>query len=346
MKLSRMAIKFLILLLVFGTTVSVIAQSDVTITTTSAVNLRSGTDIEFDSVGVVPFNTTLPALGRNEDTTWVQVNYNGTIGWIALYLVNWSGDLDSLPVGGVDATTSVPVNLEASTSESAQPAATGAVSGRNDSVINIRSGPTINSGQLGQLPAGTTLNLNGRLGSGNTLWVRFDYNGQPAWVAGWLLNISGDVNALPDVEAAQNAALQVCGGGSAPEAPAYNGGPGVHPVLLLNESGGRHAWDSQLGSWGVGSTPGSAELIACVGEQQRINIQTCPYYGPSIDRYHYVVNVRLISAQTGQQIANTSLTGADPRECRSQEPYNLTVLDGSPVSYDQLHSWLQPFVSP
>lgn len=347
MNLGRTAVKVIVLLLIFGLTFTAIAQTDLTVTTKSGVNLRSGPDITFESLGVVPFNITLPAVGRTADTTWVQVNYNGTVGWIVRSQLTSSGSLDPLPVGGVETTTTPPTAETEPSAPVVQPVvASGPVSATNASVINIRSAPNTNSAQLGQLATGTTIYPNGRWGGGSTMWMRFDFNGQPAWVAGWLLDITGDPNALPDVEAAQNAILQLCAGGNAPEAAPYNAGPGLHPVLVLNEAGGRHAWNGQLGGWGVGTTPGSAELVACLSEERQVEIQTCPYFGPSITRYVYQIDAQLLVAQSGTVISTTTLSGAAPRECRQQEPFNLTVLNGSRVTANQLRDWLQPFVSP
>ena len=323
------------LILLVGMVAPVAAQSEVVVTTTDNAQLRSGPGRENGSLGVVPYNTTISATGRNKDGSWVQVNYNGTAGWIATFLLSWTGTLDTLPVGGVVAATPQ------------QPVvAGGPVSATNQNVLNVRAAPSSNSAQLGQLAAGTTISLNGRWGSGNSMWVRFDYNGQPAWAAGWLLSINGDVNALLDIEAAQNAVLGLCAGGNAPEAAPYSGGAGLHPIILLNDTGGRHAWDSQIGNWGAGRTPGSAELVGCVSPEQQVSIETCLYNGPSITRYIYRVDVRLIAAQTGQVITSTPLTGSFPRECRFQEPYNLTVLSGGHVSLDQLREWLRPYVNP
>jgi len=325
----------IVIILIMSLAVTVSAQSEVMVTTTDNVQLRSGPGRDFSSLGVVPYNTTLPGIGRNEDSSWVQVNYNGTVGWIATFLLNWTGNVDMLPVGG--AVVSPPA---------ASPPAPGSVTAVNSSTLNVRSAPNTGAATLGQLAPGTTITLNGRWGSGNSMWVRFDYGGQNAWAAGWLLTISGDVNALTDVEAAQNAVLGACSGASAPDAAAYTPGAGVHPVLLLNETGGVHSWNNQIGNWGVGRTYAAAQLVACVGAERRVAIETCLYYGPSITRYEYQIDIRIVVAQTGAVIRQGTVSGTAPRYCRQTEPYNLTVLSGNHVTITDLLSWLQSIVAP
>jgi uncharacterized protein YraI len=284
----------------------------------------------------------MPAIGRNADSSWLQVNYNGTIGWIATYLLNVTVSPDVLPIPGANVPPPVVVEPVVPPPVSA----TGPAVATNARAITVRNAPNNNGTQLGELPAGTTFGLNGRWGTGNRLWVRFDFNGQRGWVAARGLTITGDVNSLLDVEAAQNTVVSLCAGGAAPEVAFYDGAPGIHPVLVLSNSGGRHTWSRQMGRLGVGNALGVTQLVACLGDEQEVVAETCPYFGPDIVRYIYQIDVRLIVAQTGQQIANTTLTGNFPRECRSSEPYNLTRLAGSRVTLNHLRDWLQPYVNP
>ena len=343
MLFRRFLTLLVVFLLILGVTGIANANSNVTLTTRDNVQLRSGPGRQYDSLARVPFNTSLPGTGRNDDNSWIQANYNGTIGWIAAYLLNWVGDINSLPVGGIAAASPPP----AAAAPAAQPLPAGSVSATNAHVLNLRIGPSSSSSLAGQLPAGSTIGLTGRWGSGGSMWVRFDLNGQTLWVAGWLLTINGDANALPDVQAAQNAVLTLCGGGSAPEATPYNGGAGIHPIVLLNETGGTNAWNSQIGNWGVGRNLGAAQLVGCVSAQTQNSIETCFYnIGPNIVRYEYSVSVRVINAQTGQVIGATTLSGSPPRNCRNQEPISLAYLYGGSVTLQQVRDFLQPFVHP
>src|SRR4051812_6816049 len=98
-------IMFCILYLNYG---SVVAQGGVNVVTLDQVRLRGGPGTSFDTVTVIPFNTALVAVGRNETFDWVKVNYNGQFGWISARFVRFQqGKLADLPVG--DGTTPVSV---------------------------------------------------------------------------------------------------------------------------------------------------------------------------------------------------------------------------------------------
>ncbi|MBI1280544.1 MAG: SH3 domain-containing protein [Anaerolineaceae bacterium] len=64
------------------------------ISSTSAVNVRSGAGKNFDVVGSLPANTPTTAFGRNSDGTWLQIQE----GWVFSDLVKVDGEIESLPV--------------------------------------------------------------------------------------------------------------------------------------------------------------------------------------------------------------------------------------------------------
>lgn len=47
----------------------------------------------------IPHSVTLPVIGRNQDASWLKVNYNGAIGWVSETVIQPSGDLMSAPLG-------------------------------------------------------------------------------------------------------------------------------------------------------------------------------------------------------------------------------------------------------
>jgi hypothetical protein len=47
----------------------------------------------------IPHSVTLPILGRNQDASWLKINYNGTVGWVSETLIEPSGDLMTAPLG-------------------------------------------------------------------------------------------------------------------------------------------------------------------------------------------------------------------------------------------------------
>jgi hypothetical protein len=52
-----------------------------------------------EQLGIVPFDVTVPVLGRNQDGSWLYVNYNGFLGWIATPQARPSGSINALPLG-------------------------------------------------------------------------------------------------------------------------------------------------------------------------------------------------------------------------------------------------------
>ncbi|GAB4481948.1 MAG: hypothetical protein Kow00124_30240 [Anaerolineae bacterium] len=221
----------LLLALILAATVS--AQTGVQATTLYNAKLRSGPGTGYPQIAVIPFGTVLLATGRNADSTWIQLNYNGIIGWTAASLLSLAGDVGSLPVGGI-----------------AVEAPAGGITGSNPNLLNVRAGPGTSYAALGQLPPGSTIVLNGRWGGGPYLWVRFDYNGREAWVAGWLLRISGDVMALPDIQAGES---------PPPSAPPSAPPPPAGAVIgtntgVLNVRGGPGTSYGTLGQLPAGTT--------------------------------------------------------------------------------------------
>jgi uncharacterized protein YraI len=61
--------------------------------------LRSQPFVGSENLAIVPHSVTLPVVGRNQDATWLRVNYNGFVGWISASLTRSSADLMSAPLG-------------------------------------------------------------------------------------------------------------------------------------------------------------------------------------------------------------------------------------------------------
>ncbi|MEO1439853.1 MAG: endo-1,3-alpha-glucanase family glycosylhydrolase [Chloroflexota bacterium] len=62
-------------------------------------NMRGGPGSDAAIVGEIPFESVLDVIGRTRDSGWVQVNYNGGSGWVALQLGTVTeGTLVNVPV--------------------------------------------------------------------------------------------------------------------------------------------------------------------------------------------------------------------------------------------------------
>lgn len=147
------------------------------------VNVRSAPSINASVIQVIPYNTVAAAIGQNAGSNWVQVQFDGTQGWVARWVVIGSDDLSSLPV----------------TSDSAEVAPfTGTITGRSIYDLQIRTGPATTYGVVASLPTGATAQIITRT-AGNG-WFRVSYEGHEGWIAGWLLLASADPNNLPIFE--------------------------------------------------------------------------------------------------------------------------------------------------
>ncbi|GEM_PF-2082561 len=70
----------------------------ITATATTTLRIRSGPGTGYSQVGTMPARENAPVLGRSQSSRWLLVNYNGTQGWVAAWLVIVNGNLDSVPV--------------------------------------------------------------------------------------------------------------------------------------------------------------------------------------------------------------------------------------------------------
>ncbi|HLA44099.1 MAG TPA: SH3 domain-containing protein [Aggregatilineales bacterium] len=180
---------------------SIVLAQGITVATTSNARLRAGPGTDFAELALIPAGTTLAAVGRNADSSWIQVNYNGTVGWIAAFLLSISGDVNSLPVIQSDQGGAPAAAAPAVPASDVPPPPPGVVSATTSSTINVRASASTGAAKLGELPPNTTVVLITRSGSGGNAWVSFDFQGQRGWIAGWLVQINGEVNSLRDVQA-------------------------------------------------------------------------------------------------------------------------------------------------
>lgn len=73
--------------------------------------LRDRPSINGERIGVIPVLLTIPAYERSPDNLWVQVNYLGTVGWLAEFLIRSSAPIAELPISEAFALASVPVEI-------------------------------------------------------------------------------------------------------------------------------------------------------------------------------------------------------------------------------------------
>ncbi len=186
------------LLIIAAHSGSTTAQADtgVWVTTQDFTVLRVGPSQFFERISVLPPSTTLQATGRTIDGQWIQVIYNGeipadyaanavdatvndvTYGWVAYWLLIWSGNLLDLPIDGVE------------TVSYARSARTQITIGPETYFYKDGVDP---STRMPNLTEERTVELTGRIGNPSVgfFWIQFEMDGEYFWTASWDIGSGG-----------------------------------------------------------------------------------------------------------------------------------------------------------
>jgi uncharacterized protein YraI len=189
--------KFWIILLLILSCITVVAAQEaepettpeppvytVYVTTQDFSSLRTGPGMDFDRITILDPVVTLPAIGRTADTRWMQVVYDGQLGWIASILLVWSGDVTQLPVDGINPAPFV------------RRAGAIGVTTRETPIYRTQITP---EDLVGTIPEGTEVELAGRLGDHGFFRFQIRYQGQLYWVGSWNIRVtSGNFLRLLD----------------------------------------------------------------------------------------------------------------------------------------------------
>lgn len=161
------------------------AATDVYVTTQDFVSFRAGPGKDFARLEVIAPEVTLPAYGRTSDTRWVQVEYNGQLGWIAAYYLVWSGEVINLRIDGVNPAPFI------------RRAAALAMTVRDTPMYATFD---VLQGAVGSIPPGTRVELTGRLGGSGFFRFQVRYNDELYWIGSWDVRvIDGDYRRLLDL---------------------------------------------------------------------------------------------------------------------------------------------------
>lgn len=158
-----------------------ISGAFLTVTGAFRLNVRNAPDPTTGAVITrINRNESYPIVGRNLDTTWYQINVNGTVGWVSARFVT-AQNAGSVPVvtsngsqgGGGTVTTGITVTASPYT-------------------VNIRQGPGTSFSRIARLPAGTAAAVVGRIASNQ--WYQINYNGITGWVTAEYVVLSPGAN--------------------------------------------------------------------------------------------------------------------------------------------------------
>lgn len=163
--------------------INIQANSGIFVTAYRIVNVRSGPGTEYVLIGSLQPGSSSDVTGRSGDNEWLRVRYLAEEGWVAYFVVNLTGSLESIPV--VEA---------APGAQTDEPPSTVSVVTRYN--VNLRANPVLDSPSIDLIPFGTTLDVNARSDEGDT-WLRVSFEGQTGWIIRALVNASADFTNLP-----------------------------------------------------------------------------------------------------------------------------------------------------
>lgn len=171
-----------------GSTPSDASAADVYVTTQDHINFRAGPGLNWEVISTLEPGLTLPAVGRTAASNWVQVLYQGQLGWLSTRWLVWSGEMIDLPVDGFF-----------EEEEFVRQVGVAAMTTRE---TPIYSSQVVASDQVGTLPPETAVEVVGRLGyEPNEMFnVQILYEGQLYWIGAWNLNLeAGRYRSVLDV---------------------------------------------------------------------------------------------------------------------------------------------------
>jgi uncharacterized protein YgiM (DUF1202 family) len=145
------------------------------VVTAGRLNVRSGPSVGSPVVDVVDQGDQLPLLGRNADSSWVQVSLvGGSQGWVGTRYLDPSVPFSDLPVTG-------------------QTAPYGVV---GTSALNLRTGPGYLYDVIRVIYYGQGMNLLGRNADASWIWVSLP-DGTEGWVGSRYLLSNVALSSLP-----------------------------------------------------------------------------------------------------------------------------------------------------
>jgi uncharacterized protein YgiM (DUF1202 family) len=187
------------------------------IETSSITNVRSGPATTFDLVGRLAAGETVTVIGRLESSDWWQIEFEVSPdgkGWVAAEVVDFVGDVSTVPVVEAPAPppaeatptatggeVETPVAPEVGTDEpeaDTQSAETGATIQVPAGGVNVRRGPDLTFELLGRLEEDATVVVVAKNEAGD--WWQIEYEAAEdglGWVAAAVVDFTGNSSDVP-----------------------------------------------------------------------------------------------------------------------------------------------------
>jgi hypothetical protein len=137
----------------------------------------------------------------------------------------------------------------------------------------------------------------------------------------------------------------LCRGTPVPQAAAFNPNNDTHPTILFKPNGTVHGWHERLQPGWQAESVEETELVVIIPPPTRTLLQTVNYANgaPSIRRYQYDLDVRVLEARTGRALGHKHFQTV-ARPVRPVETWALTEL-GDPVAWRDVFHWLKGLIA-
>ena len=173
-------------------TPSIVAQERVFARAYGTVNVRSGPSTTYPVVGQLSVDEVVSVTARSDnENNWLQIEFDGQIGWVAYFTVTVEGDASHLPIRQLQSTLNSAPILNPVTSE-------GEAFVTLIRRVNVRSGPGTNYARLGTLQPGNMARILGR--TTDNQWLQIEFEDRTGWVSYFVVGISGALDNVPFIE--------------------------------------------------------------------------------------------------------------------------------------------------
>ncbi len=160
---------------------SEITTGDPHITAYRRINVRLGPGSAFGRLGYMNPGNVADITGISDDGEWIQIAFEGQIGWVAFFVVSVNGSLDQVPVIIIDRAPRTPVPTPTRTPAPLD------IRLETSFNTNLRAEPDFNAPIIGTIPYSTQLQVEAR--TADSVWLRVTYQGQTGWVVTSLVEL-------------------------------------------------------------------------------------------------------------------------------------------------------------
>lgn len=151
------------------------------VVTSSQLNVRQNPSIAANVLTRITKDQTYAVVGRNADSSWWQINVNGTVGWVNAYYTSAS-NIQNVPVTSVNTQVNPPATAYSATATAN---------------VNLRTGAGTNYGVLNVIPRNASVSILAR--NLDRSWWQVNYRGVVGWVSSRyiVLQSNTDLNLIP-----------------------------------------------------------------------------------------------------------------------------------------------------